>query len=62
MNARNMGEAVDDDQVIFRLTSASRPYLKPSARYGVGSVLVPVVELTRWIEKNAAVTLDSQQQ
>src|SRR5690349_1907401 len=39
MNAGNTGEAVDEGQVAFRLTSASRPYLKLSARYGVGSVL-----------------------
>jgi serine/threonine protein kinase len=39
MNAHDMGETLDDDQVVFCLTSASRPHLKPSARYGVGSVL-----------------------
>jgi serine/threonine protein kinase len=38
MNARNIGEA-DDGQVVFCLTSASRPYSKPSTRYGVGAVL-----------------------
>jgi serine/threonine-protein kinase len=39
MNARSIGEATDDEQVVFCLTSAPRPYLKPSAHYGVGSVL-----------------------
>ena len=39
MDAGNTGEAADDDQVVFCLTSAFRPHLKPSAPYGVGSVL-----------------------
>jgi serine/threonine-protein kinase len=38
MNACITGKA-DDEPVVFCLTSAGRPYLKPSARYGVGSVL-----------------------
>jgi serine/threonine protein kinase len=39
MNARNGGTATDDGQVVFCLTSATRPYAKHSARYSVGSVL-----------------------
>src|SRR5262245_40738949 len=39
MNAPTGGAAMDDDQVVFCLDSATRPYLKPSARYSVGSVL-----------------------
>jgi serine/threonine protein kinase len=39
MNARNDGATMADEQVAFCLTSATRPYLKPSARYSVGSVL-----------------------
>ncbi len=39
MNAHNLGEAADDDQFVFCLTSASRSFSRPSARYGVGSVL-----------------------
>jgi serine/threonine protein kinase len=39
MTARNIGEAAANDQVAFCLTSASRPHLKPTAGYDVGSVL-----------------------
>ncbi|HEX4336178.1 MAG TPA: serine/threonine-protein kinase [Polyangiaceae bacterium] len=39
MNAQNNGEARDDEQVVFCLTSASRPHSKTATAYGVGSVL-----------------------